>query len=71
MKRLLRKRLRKRVIATMKDGTAFAGVLYESDAEAIVLRNAELLEAGPKREPVPVDGEILILRADLSYLNLP
>ena len=68
--RLLRSRLRHRAIVTLKDGTAFSGVLFESDREVFVLRNAELLEAGPKREPVPVDGEVLILRADLLYLNL-
>lgn len=71
MKRLLRSRLRRRVIVTLKDQSAFSGVLFEVDSEALLLREAAQLDAGPKREPVGVDGELLILRADLAYLQIP
>lgn len=71
MKRLLRQRLRQRCIVTLKEGSAFSGVLYLVDSEALVLRDAAQLDAGPKREPVGVDGELLILRPDVAYLQLP
>lgn len=71
MKRLLRQRLRHRVIVNLKDSSAFSGVLYEADSEAVVLRDAAQLDAGPKREPVGVDGELLILRPDIAFIQLP
>ncbi|MBA3654250.1 MAG: hypothetical protein H0W70_08655 [Actinobacteria bacterium] len=69
MKRLIRQRERRRVVATLKSGSAFYGVLYATDPEAFVLRDATAHQPG--QEPVAVDGEVLILRADLDYLQLP
>lgn len=71
MKRLLRQRRRRRCLVTLKDGSAFSGVLFEVDSEAVVLRDAAQLDAGPKREPVGVDGELLILRPDVAFLQIP
>lgn len=71
MKRLIRQRLRHRVIVTLKDASAFAGILYAADPEAVVLREASQLDAGPKREPVGVDGELLLLRGDILYVQIP
>lgn len=71
MKRLIRDRLRHRVVITLKDGQAFDGVLYAADSEAVVLRNAEGVAMGEKRTNLPVDGEVLILRADIAYLQVP
>jgi small nuclear ribonucleoprotein (snRNP)-like protein len=72
VKRLIREHLRKRVIVTLKTGEAFGGVLFSADSEALVLREAVLLEAsGTDRAPQSVDGELLVLRADLAYLQFP
>lgn len=71
MKRLLRQRLRRRVIVTLKSGESFGGVLYEADADAIVLRNAEAIGMGERQSNLAVDGEVLVLRADVSYFQLP
>lgn len=72
MKRLVREHLRHKVIATLKTGEGFGGVLFSADSEAIVLRNAALLDAtGTDRSPTPIDGELLILRADVAYLQFP
>ena len=71
MKRLLRQRLRRRVIVTLKSGESFGGVLYEADTEAIVLRNAQAIGMGEKQSNLAVDGEVLLLRADVSFLQLP
>lgn len=69
MRHLLRNRLRHRVVVTLKSGSAFKGVLYEADSEALVLREAE--QINDSRGPVPVDGELVVLRADLDYLQVP
>lgn len=71
MRRLLNQRLRHKVIVTLKDGASFSGVLYEADSEALVLRSAEALDSDPRSGPVPVDGEVLILRADVSFMQIP
>lgn len=62
---------RRRAIVTVKTGEAFAGVLYAVDRESLRLRNAELVAVTDKRAHLPVDGEVLILRADVAYLQLP
>ena len=71
MKRLLRERLRRRVILTTKAGETFAGVLYAADSEAVVLRQAEALGVGERGSNLVVDGEVLILRVDVSFIQLP
>lgn len=68
MRHLFRQRLRKQVIATLKDGQAFAGILFDVDKELLVLRRAEAL--GPDGR-TPVDGEVLILREEVSFLQVP
>lgn len=70
MRHLFRQHLRKAVIVTLKSGEAFRGVLFDADRDAIVLRNASVLDGnGTDRTPTPVDGELLVLRADLSYMQ--
>ncbi len=71
MKKLLRLHLRHRAIVTLKTGDSFSGVLFDADSEAIILREAEALGAGEKRTNLAVDGEVLILREDLAYIQLP
>lgn len=67
---LLWERRKRRVIVTLKDGQAFSGVLFATDREALVLREAEALAYGPKRENVIVEGEALLLRAEVAYLQV-
>lgn len=71
MKRLIRDRLRHRAIVTLKTGDSFVGVLYAVDSEAVVLREAEAIDVDGKGSNAVVDGEVLILRSDLAYLQLP
>jgi hypothetical protein len=67
---LLDSRLRRRVIVTCKTGDAFAGVLYARDREAIVLRETEALAYGAKKVNVAVEGELVVLRADVAYVQI-
>lgn len=67
--RLIRRRIRDRVVVTLKSGSAFNGVLHEVDGRTFVLRNAKVL-TGPA-DAVPVDGELLVHRHDVDYLQRP
>ena len=70
---MLNRRLRTTVLLTLKTGEAFNGVLWEADKTAYVLRNASL--ASPSTNPTPevtaVDGELVILVADVAYMQIP
>lgn len=68
---LLNERRRRRVLVTLKTGEAFSGVLFAVDRDAIVLREAVAVAYGARSENVAVDGEALILRSDIAYLQLP
>lgn len=69
--KVLRSRFRDRVIVTTHDGAAFAGVLYEADDKAVVLRDAEAIGAGENKTNLPLDGEILVLLWDVAYIQRP
>lgn len=69
--RILRERLRRRVIVTLHTGEAFAGLLFEADAQVWVLREAQALGVGENRSNLVVDGELLVLAVDIAYVQLP
>lgn len=72
MRRILKKCLRHRVIVTLKSGVTFGGVLYDADVDALVLKDASVLEAnGTDRHHTPADGAIVVLRTDVDFLQLP
>lgn len=66
---ILETRLRAKMLVTMKDGTTFAGVLFESDATALVLRQAEAVGGTVSKSNVPLDGEIILLLSDVLYMQ--
>lgn len=68
---VLTERLRKRVIVTLKSGAAFGGVLFDADEVAWVVRDASAIGAGEHRSNLVVDGELLVLVADIAYVQLP
>ena len=59
---------RRRAVVTLKDSTSFAGVLWAVDKHCLVLRNASLIE---DRAQTKVDGEVVVLRAEVSFVQLP
>lgn len=65
---VLAARRRSVFIVTTKDGRAFRGVLFDFDKRCMVLRNTEALEGSG---PILVDGELLLLWADVAFLNRP
>jgi small nuclear ribonucleoprotein (snRNP)-like protein len=68
--RLVRHRMREKVIVTMKSGEAFMGVLTDADGRSFVLRDAKALTDSSAR-PVPVDGELVLDRAQIDYMQRP
>lgn len=68
--RIVRNHVRKAVVVTLKTGEGFHGVLFDADREAIVLRDAAAIEVnGTDRLHQPVDGELVVLRADVAYMQ--
>lgn len=65
---VLRQRLRRTVIVTLKDGSSFRAVLFAADKTGFVFRNAEHLDVKTSKA-TPVDGEIFVLPADVAYLQ--
>lgn len=59
--------VRKRVIVNLAD-KAFRGILWAKRGPLLVLRDAELLEAG--RDPQPVDGEIVVERSKVEFTQV-
>jgi hypothetical protein len=57
----------KAVVVNLAD-KAFRGVLWAQRGPLLVLRGVELLEAG--REPQPVDGEIVIERSRVEFVQV-
>lgn len=58
---------RRSVVANLTDGTAFRGVLWQARGPLLILRSATLHEHGQVK---PVDGEVLVERSRLSFLQV-
>lgn len=70
--RIMRGLIRERFIVTMVDGQAFDGVLMEADGHSVVLRNATaLVNEGADVKRVPADGEVVLPRSRVAYLQRP
>lgn len=68
MNKVLKQRVMRSLIVTLKGGSSFRGLLFAHDKEAIVLRNVEHLVPGADK-PTPVDGELVVLAADVLYMQ--
>lgn len=69
--RLLRERLCDKVVVTLKSGSAFSGVLFKVDDRAVILRDTQALGAGLNGDHVAVDGELVLFRTDIDFLQRP
>lgn len=67
--RLLKARLRDVFVFTMLDGSAWRGLLYAADEKTLAIREAERLT--PDAPGTPVDGELLLPRDQLAYMQRP
>jgi hypothetical protein len=71
VRHVLRRRHLKRVIVTLKSGASFSGVVWDHDSQALVLRNATALGQGERGVDVTVDGELIVLTADVEFMQRP
>jgi hypothetical protein len=67
--RLLKLRVHERLLVTLVSGEAFDGLLWEHDGELLVFRDAAAVSATGGR--LPVDGELILERSRVSYLQRP
>lgn len=65
---VLRGRLYRQTVVTLKGGSTWEGVLVAIDRDALTLRNVVHLAQGADR-PTPVDGELVFFRADVLFLQ--
>ena len=69
--RVLSSRLRERFVVTTKSGESFVGVLYSHDKTALVLVQASAVGVNEDKSDLPLDGELIVLLADVSFLQRP
>ncbi|MGK9222060.1 MULTISPECIES: hypothetical protein [unclassified Microbacterium] len=60
---------RRRVIANLVDGTSIDAIFYRQDGPLLVLKNATLLEPGA--DPVPLDGDVVVERDRVLFIQAP
>lgn len=68
--KIIGNRIRSKALVTLKSGEAFEGVLFDADRQALVLRGATLVGGTVRGEHVPVDGEVVVLMPDVSYIQI-
>ncbi len=68
---LIDERMRDQVVVTLKSGEAFSGVLFDVDDKVWVLRNAVAVGAAEDRSNLDVDGEVVLLAANIAFTQRP
>jgi len=58
----------RRVIVNTKTERAFRGVLWRKRWGYLVLRDAQMLK--PRGETVPIDGEVVIERGNVDFMQV-
>jgi hypothetical protein len=67
--RLIDSRTAVKVIVTLTDGGSFAGLIIDLDTNWLLIREAAQL--GPQGSSVGVDGELLLPRDRIAYVQKP
>lgn len=60
---------RRRVIVNLTDGSSIDGIFYRQDGPLLVIKNAQYLE--PRQEPVDLDGDTVIERDRVLFIQAP
>jgi len=60
----------KTVIVNLKSGTAFRGVAWSINRKHIILRSVELLSDRGRDVNQSIDGETLVFRAEVDFLQV-
>lgn len=65
---LIDRHVRERFLVTLTDETAFDGLVYDRDAEHIVLANTYTVPADGS-DGTPVDGHLWLPRSRIAYMQ--
>lgn len=65
----MRRVLRERFVVTMTSGETFEGILRDADRRHLVLVDASPVGVGAER--MPIDGELWLPAAHVSYMQRP
>lgn len=60
--------VRRRVVVNLLTDRAFVGILWAQRGPLLVLRDAVMHEPG--RQPSPVDGEVVIERDQVEFIQI-
>ena len=63
-----RRLLKRKVIVNTKTGRTFGGMMWAKNGALLTLKETQLFEAG--RDPVPVDGEVILERSNIDFIQL-
>lgn len=66
---VLATRCRREVLVTLTGGETFRGVLFDADSDALVLRSAVAVGFGGDGNLAPVQGEVVLLRSTVAYVQ--
>lgn len=69
VERLIAERRAIKVVVTQTDGDSFVGLIADWDTGWLLLRECEQL--GPQGSRIGVDGELLLPRSRVAYLQRP
>jgi hypothetical protein len=61
--------VRRSVIVNLDTGQTFEGVLFRTTGPLLVLRHAQLIDERG-RDAVPVDGEVVLDRARVTFVQM-
>ena len=67
--RLIRDTLLVRYVVTLKNGDTFDALLRDVDGRTLELVQVKSVATG--RDPIPVDGALLVFRSDVAYMQRP
>lgn len=60
--------LHRRVVVNLTTGSAIEGVLWSEQGDLVVLKDASLMEPG--RGSVPMDGEVIVQRDRINFVQV-
>lgn len=66
--RVVSELIRSRFLVTMSDGSAFTGILWDTDDTTLQLKDPEAVQADSSR--VKADSDVFLPRSRVAYLQL-
>lgn len=59
----------RQVVVNLDDGTTISGVIFQQAGPLLLLKNAHLLASNA--DPVPLDGDVIVERARVVFIQAP